>query len=63
MPLTKAVTNIKLGEVNSSKLRALNEVWSAYKTLCDAYLAYFCHEVAPDGYAELVFSSPLSQRW
>jgi hypothetical protein len=46
--ITRAVTHIRLGEANSSKLAALDELAQVYLTLCQQYINFFCTDVSPD---------------
>ena len=61
--LTRAIHSIRLAEVNSGKLAALDAVWAVYKPLCEQYLKLFCTEVKPDAEIDFCFASPLSARW
>lgn len=63
MRLTRAVTHIRLGDVNHAKLVALDALAGEYLRLCQAYTTYFCTEAQPDKYAAPCFDSLLSQRW
>jgi putative transposase-like DNA-binding protein len=63
MRLTRAVTHIRLCDVNSAKLAALDALAVAYLQLCQRYTTYFCTEAEPDKFAAPCYDSPLSQRW
>ncbi len=61
--ITKAVTHIRLLEVNSGKLAALDALAPVYLSLCQQYVTFFCTEGQPDKFHPPVFSTPLSERW
>ncbi len=61
--LTRAVTHIRLGEVNSGKLSALDELAQVYLALCQQYVTLFCTDEQPDKFRPTCFSTPLSERW
>lgn len=61
--LTKAVTHIRLLEVNSRKLAALDALASVYLALCQEYVTFFCTEASPDKFHAPLFATPLSERW
>lgn len=61
--LTKAIHHIRLAEVNAGKLAELDNLWAAYKPLCEQYIRLFCTEVSPDAHLSCCFDSPLSARW
>jgi Putative transposase DNA-binding domain len=61
--ITRAVTHIRLGEANTSKLTALDELTQVYLTLCQQYVTLFCTEEVPDKFRAPYFASPLSERW
>ena len=61
--LTKAVTHIRLLEVNPGKLAALDQLTPVYLALCQQYATLFCTEEHPDKFRTPVFSTPLSERW
>jgi hypothetical protein len=63
MKLTRAVTHIRLCDVNDAKIATLDRLAAEYKALCQQYVTHFCAEVEPNGYAVPCFLSPLSQRW
>ncbi|HJT57668.1 MAG TPA: transposase [Ktedonobacteraceae bacterium] len=61
--LTKAVTHIRLLEVNPGKLAALDALAVVYLALCQQYVTLFCTEESPDKFHPALFPSPLSERW
>src|SRR6266516_3272017 len=61
--LTRAVTHIRLIEVNPGKLAALDALAPVYQALCQEYVTYFCTEGTPDKFHAPVFATPLSERW
>jgi hypothetical protein len=61
--LTKAVTHIRLIEVNPGKLAALDALAPVYLALCQQYVTLFCIEESPDKFHASVFTTPLSERW
>ncbi len=61
--ITKAVTHIRLLEVNPGKLAALDQLALAYLGLCQHYVTFFCTEELPDKFHAPVFATPLSERW
>ncbi len=61
--ITKAVTHIRLSEVNTGKLAALDALASVYLALCQQYVTFFCTEHAPDKFHAPIFSTSLSERW
>jgi IS605 OrfB family transposase len=61
--ITKAVTHIPLHDMTTAKHEALNAVAEAYIALCQTYVTHFCTVAQPDGYAEYVYATPLSDRW
>src|SRR5215467_9627386 len=63
MRLTRAVTHIRLCDVNHAKIATLDALAAEYLRLCQAYTTYFCTEAQPDKYAAPCFDSLLSQRW
>jgi hypothetical protein len=63
MQLTRTLTHIRLYEVNDAKVAALDALATEYMALCQQYVTAFCTEAEPNGYADLCFPSPLSQRW
>jgi hypothetical protein len=61
--ITKAVTHIRLIEVNPGKLAALDVLAPVYLALCQQYVTLFCTEELPDKFHSPVFQTPLSERW
>jgi hypothetical protein len=61
--LTKAVTYIRLIEVNANKLAALDALAQVYLALCQQYVTLFCTDEHPDKFHAPVFVTPLSERW
>ncbi len=61
--VTKAVTHIRLIEVNPGKLAALDALAPVYLELCQQYVTLFCTDEQPDKFRTPVFSTPLSERW
>jgi len=61
--ITKAVTHIRLIEVNPGKLAALDALAPVYLALCQQYVTLFCTDEHPDKFHAPVFSTPLSERW
>ena len=60
--MTKAVTHIRLLEVNPGKLAALDALAPVYLVLCQQYVTLFCTEEHPDKFHPPVFVTPLSER-
>ena len=46
-PVTRAVTHIRLVEVNPGKLAALDALAPVYLALCQAYVTLFCTHRVP----------------
>jgi hypothetical protein len=61
--ITKAVTHIRLIEVNPGKLVALDTLALVYLALCQQYVNLFCADEAPNKFRDPCFQSPLSERW
>ena len=61
--ITKAVTHIRLIEVNPGKLAVLDALAPVYLVLCQQYVTLFCTEAQPDKFHAPLFSTPLSERW
>jgi hypothetical protein len=61
--ITKAVTPIRLGEVNTGKLAALDALASVYLTLSQQYVTLFCIEERPNKFRDALFPTLLSERW
>ncbi|MFL5700722.1 MAG: zinc ribbon domain-containing protein [Ktedonobacteraceae bacterium] len=58
-PVTKAVTHIRLLEVNPGKLAALD----ALAPLCQQYITLFCTQEMPDKLRDPLYPTSLSQGW
>ena len=54
--ITKAVTHIRLLEVNPGKLAALDQLAPVYLALCQQYVTLFCTEEHPDKFHPLSLS-------
>jgi nitrate reductase cytochrome c-type subunit len=61
--VTKAVTHIRLIEVNPGKLATLDQLAPVYQALCQQYVTLFCTEEQPDKFYAPLFFTPLSERW
>jgi hypothetical protein len=61
--ITKAVTNIRMEEVNPGKLIALDELAQVYLQLCQQYVTLFCTEEMPDKFRATCLATSLSERW
>ncbi len=61
--ITKALTQIRLIEVNPGKLAALDALAPVYLSLCQQYVTLFCLEEAPDKLRPPMFPTVLSERW
>jgi hypothetical protein len=61
--ITKAVTHIRLTQVNSGKLVALDALAPVYLALCQQYVTFFCTQELPDAFRDTIFVTPLSERW
>jgi len=61
--LTKAITHIRLLEVNPGKLAALDTLAPVYLALCQQYVTLFCTDESPDKFRAPCFATPLSERW
>ena len=62
-PVTRAVTHIRLLEVNAGKLAALDALAPVFLLLCQQYVTLFCTEEAPDKLRDPLYPTPLSERW
>jgi transposase len=61
--ITRALTPIRLIEVNPGKLEALDQMMEIYLLLCQQYTTLFCEsETGPDKYRAPVFETALSER-
>jgi len=47
-PVTRAVTHIRLVEVNAGKLATLDALAPVYLALCQAYVTLFCTTESPN---------------
>ncbi|HLG65489.1 MAG TPA: transposase [Ktedonosporobacter sp.] len=61
--ITKAVTHIRLVEVNPGKLAALDTLASVYLALCQQYVTLFCTDEPPNKLRDPLYQTPLSERW
>lgn len=61
-PVTRAVTHIRLVEVNPGKLGALDALAPVYLALCQAYVTLFCTKEVPDKLHAPLYPTPLSER-
>src|SRR3954453_13007620 len=61
--LTKAVTHIRLVEVNPGKLAALDALVPVYLALCQQYVTLFCTQESPNKLRDPLYQTPLSERW
>ena len=62
-PVTRAVTHIRLVEVNPGKLAALDALAPVYLALCQAYVTLFCTTESPNKLRDPRYQTPLSERW
>src|SRR5215469_4908558 len=62
-PVTRAVTDIRLVEVNPGKLAALDALAPVYLALCQAYVTLFCTTESPNKLRDPLYQTPLSERW
>jgi transposase len=63
MPITRAITHIRLSDANTGKLEQLDALAVEYLRLCQHYVTAFCTEQQPDKYAAAWLDSSLSTRW
>jgi hypothetical protein len=61
--VTRAVTHIRLVEVNPGKLAALDALAPVYLALCQQYVTLFCGEEYPNKLRDPLYPTPLSERW
>lgn len=61
--ITRAVTHIRLIEMNPGKLAALDQLAPVYLALCQQYVTLFCTDELPDKFRVPCFPTPLSERW
>src|SRR5260370_14998507 len=59
-PVTRAVTHIRLVEVNPGKLAALDALAPVYLALCQAYVTLFCTTEPPNKLRDPLYQTPLS---
>ncbi len=62
-PVTRAVTHIRLVEVNPGKLAALDALAPVYLALCQQYVTLFCTTESPNKLRDPLYQTPLSERW
>jgi hypothetical protein len=62
-PVTRAVTHIRLVEVNPGKLAALDALALVYLALCQQYITLFCTTESPNKLRDPLYPTPLSERW
>jgi len=62
-PVTRAVTHIRLVEVNPGKLAALDTLAPVYLALCQQYITLFCTKESPNKLRDPLYQTPLSERW
>jgi transposase len=62
-PVTRAVTHIRLAEVNPGKLAALDALAPVYLALCQEYVTLFCTIESPNKLRDSLYQTPLSERW
>jgi hypothetical protein len=62
-PVTRAVTHIRLVEVNPGKLVALDALAPVYLALCQEYVTLFCTIESPNKLRDPLYQTPLSERW
>jgi hypothetical protein len=60
--VTRAVTHIRLVEVNSGKLAALDALAPVYLALCQQYVTLFCTTESPNKLRDPLYRTPLSER-
>ena len=61
--ITRAVTHIRLQEVNAVKLAALDALAPVYMSLCQQYVTLFCTEEIPNKLRDPLYETELSERW
>lgn len=61
--VTKAVTHIRLIEVNPGKLAALDALAPVYLALCQQYVTLFCTAESPNKLRAPCYPTTLSERW
>src|SRR5690349_21181498 len=60
--VTRAVTHIRLVEVNPGKLAALDALAPVYLALCQQYITLFCTQEMPTKLRDPLYATPLSER-
>src|SRR5712692_6958045 len=60
--VTRAVTHIRLVEVNPGKLAALDALAPVYLALCQQYVTFFCTDAHPDKFHAPILATLLSER-
>ncbi len=61
--VTRALTHIRLVEVNSGKLAALDALAPVYLVLCQQYVTLFCTQEMPTKLRDPLYATSLSERW
>jgi hypothetical protein len=61
--VTRAVTHIRLLEVNPGKLAALDALAPVYLALCQQYVTLFCTDELPNKLRAPLYPTCLSERW
>jgi hypothetical protein len=61
--VTRAVTHIRLVEINPGKLAALDALAPVYLALCQEYVTLFCTQEMPNTLRDPLYPTPLSERW
>jgi Putative transposase DNA-binding domain len=61
--VTRAVTHIRLVEVNPGKLAALDALAPVYLALCQQYVTLFCTQERPNKVRDPLYATLLSERW
>jgi Putative transposase DNA-binding domain len=61
--VTRAVTHIRLVEVNPGKLAALDALAPVYLALCQQYVTLFCTTERPNKLRDPLYPTSLSERW
>src|SRR5260221_14699755 len=62
-PVTRAVTHIRLVEVNPGKLAALDRLAPGFLALCQYYVTLFCTTDAPNKLRDPLYQTPLFTYW
>src|SRR5260370_21777966 len=61
--VTRAVTHIRLVEVNPGKLAALDTLAPVYLALCQQYVTLFCTTESPNKLRDPLYQTSISDRW